>query len=272
MVSAHHNCPLCPVSYQFRFYKTSQQLDEHIRGEHLVCETCYDLHSGSLVAFSRHSEYEDHMRNVHHVRNVSLNDLLLGSSRRQMSQHQTSGTGRGPRSNSGASNGSGAFIDLDMSSRDPNNISSATLLRQELQNTRNFAGNSSSAGGTHELALDGDVQISPNMRVAGQIVGGQYSTIIPSQAAALQEASTASYAHYTDSIRRSNLSLASQSEAEAFPSLGAISSGASSAAGAAEGDTGTKKTGSSTKLHELSLVNKRRATLREKRRRRKRRN
>ena len=121
-----------------------------------------------------------------------------------------------------------------------------------------------------EELLGGAVPINPNMRVAGQVVGGQYSAIVPSQAAALQEASTASYAHYTDTIRRQNLSLASQSDAEAFPSLdgGARASTAAPNTGAGAGaDLGVKRSGSGTKLHELSLVNRRRAALQEQRER-----
>jgi hypothetical protein len=257
MVSVHQNCPLCPQSHQFRFYQTTRNLDAHIRKEHLVCEQCYDLDRGELVAFSRHSEYEEHMSRVHRVRNVSLQSLLAASSgsygggdnQQQGSNSNNNNNNNGRRGrtdNNNSSSAAAGYVELDMNSRDPNEASTAALLQSALREANQSSASAFPSFSEMERGLH---SIPDNMRVAGQIVGGQLRADVPG-ALALQEASNAYTNQRNSDIRRQNRFLGLESRAEAFPSLSSSSSSSSIAA--------APPAGGGPKLHAMSLVNKQR--------------
>lgn len=199
MKREHQSCHLCPTSCQFRFYPSIEELRAHLHTEHFVCGICEKASLNGVEgpgvfggSFRHHAEYASHLQSIHGIRSPSMTlGFRVGYNAEGGGRERESGRGKGRRAANHLS-----FLDLDMTSADPNrNNTPQTANHQHQQSGRS----NRSAGRDPSIeAVNGDdiatsesrrrqlfhLQTSaaiaatplvpPHMRVAGRIVGGRF--------------------------------------------------------------------------------------------------
>ena len=210
----HENCPLCPAVHQHRFYATVEDLDDHLRAEHLVCPQCDAAadpsHRGGsrLVTFTSHAEYTAHMLDLHGVRAVAfMTNFRVGSSG---GGGPGGGCGNGERGEHGGRKinvrGGARFLDLDVTSDNPTRYARVGVGRGRLGGAFDAASGSalpsfSGAAGQEDDGLAHGMLIPANYRIAGSVSGAGTFTRNAS-AAAMEAASTAAHEVAAEKARR----------------------------------------------------------------------
>ena len=199
MKREHQSCHLCPTSYQFRFYPSVDELRVHLHTEHFVCNICEKASLNGVEgpgvfgsSFRHHGEYSTHMQSMHGIKNHSMTlGFQIGYERDGRVREREGGRGKGRKASTQLS-----FLDLDMTSADPNRANSSQAINSQ-QGQSNGGGhghvrdaNSEAAsvneGVTSEArrrqlfhlqtsaAIAAAPLVPPHMRVAGRVIAGRF--------------------------------------------------------------------------------------------------
>jgi hypothetical protein len=125
MKREHQSCHLCNVNYQYRFYRSIDELQTHLSSEHFVCDICENARANGIEglgifgsSFRHLKEYASHMQTMHGVRNGSMALGFHGANSNEKDRSGKDAEGKGRHKK--RSNNVLAFLDLDMTSADPN--------------------------------------------------------------------------------------------------------------------------------------------------------
>lgn len=203
MKREHQSCHLCPTSYQFRFYPSIDELRVHLHTEHFVCNICEKASLNGVEgpgvfgsSFRHHGEYSSHLLSMHGIKNHSMTlGFQIGYEGDGRIRERESGRGKGRKASNQLS-----FLDLDMTSADPNRTSSSQASnRQQGQSNGGGRGHvrdaNSEAVSVNESMNDAATSesrrrqlfhlqtsaaiaaaplVPPHMRVAGRVVAGRF--------------------------------------------------------------------------------------------------